>query len=980
LILLDGMSLAFRAYFALPNTLTTSTGVVTNAVHGFASMLINLVRDHRPIGLAVAFDLPGGTFRDEIVGDYKGGRAETPEDLPPQFDMIRSLLDSLAIPVVTAEGFEADDVLATLASEARDRKHPVIIVTGDRDSYQLVEDPYIRVLYNRRGVSDYALYDEAGIEERTGVRPEQYPILAALRGDPSDNLPGVPGVGEKTAAKLVNEYGDLDTLFAHLDALSAKLRENLTANVDRVRMNAQVIPLVRDVPLDVHVDQLTLGGWRLEEARSTFAELELRTLWDRFSTLMQEGALGEPAEGHRGANGVVGDAPADSSSSNDVPEWLSDPGFVAPDDPATASASLTSLFEATRTSTGNVALFAHWSGDPGRSPLVSLTVSGEVDGDTGPREPVLHLREAGEDGPGPSLLSDPDVLRVLAAGLAPADSGDATTASTRSDVGTGAGGGVGVVAHDAKEIMRSLLPRGVDVANLAMDTAVGAYLLDPSNDRYRLSDLAARYLGVDVDDEPGGKGQGAFVLEPAPGADSIDEGTGAAGPSGDVGASTSPIATLGAQGIAAVRMASVLARLRVPLVQDLEAVGESGLFDDIERPLVRVLARMEVTGIAVDQVVLRSIAAGLAEECKSLEATIQDLAGEPFKVNSVPQLRSVLYEKLGLTPVRKTKTGFSTDARTLEMLRGQHPIIDALLRYREIEKLRSTYGESLAAEVASDGRIHATFRQTVARTGRLSSDRPNLHNIPVRTVEGRRFREAFVPSAGRRLLVADYDQVELRAIAHLSGDPGLTSAFAAGEDIHRTVASRVFGVDRDQVTHAQRSTAKMVSYGLAYGMEAYGLSQRLGVPVEEAQEILRAFFEGFPLVHEYMEQAVAEARTNGYTVTAFGRRRPLPDLVSTNYQVRQAAERQAMNAGIQGLAADLFKVALIRLDSGLEQGGFASDLVLQVHDEVLVDVVPEEADAVAALTEAALTGAVELTVPLKVAMAWGSSWAEAKGA
>ena len=971
------MSLAFRAYFALPNTLTTSAGVVTNAVHGFASMLINLVRDHRPIGLAVAFDLPGGTFRDDIVGDYKGGRAETPEDLPPQFDMIRSLLDSLAIPVVTAEGFEADDVLATLASEARDRKHPVIIVTGDRDSYQLVEDPYIRVLYNRRGVSDYALYDEAGIEERTGVPPEKYPILAALRGDPSDNLPGVPGVGEKTAAKLVNEYGDLDTLFAHLDALSAKLRENLAANVDRVRTNAEVIPLVRDVPLDVHVDQLTLGGWHFEEARSTFAELELRTLWNRFSTLMQEGALGAPAEGDRGADGAIGGTPADPSWSAAIPAWLTEPRFVAPDDPAAASAALASLFETAQSSTGNVALFAQWSGDPGRSPLVSLTISGEADGDTGPTEPILHLREAGKDGPGPSLLSDPDVLQILTAGLAPADLDGASAANTGTGAGAGVGMGIGVVAHDAKEIMRSLLPRGVDIANLTMDTAVGSYLLDPSNDRYRLSDLAARYLGVDVDDEPRGKGQGAFALEPEPDAGSVNEGSGATSPAGEAGP-TAPI--LGPQGLAAVRMTSVLARLRVPLGRDLEAVEESGLYHDVEGPLVRVLARMEVTGIAVDQVVLRSIAAGLAEECKTLEATIQDLAGEPFKVNSVPQLRAVLYERLGLTPVRKTKTGFSTDARTLEMLRGQHPIIEALLRYREIEKLRSTYGESLAAEVASDGRIHATFRQTVARTGRLSSDRPNLHNIPVRTDEGRRFREAFVPSAGRRLLVADYDQVELRAIAHLSGDPGLTSAFAAGEDIHRTVAARVFGVERDQVTHAQRSTAKMVSYGLAYGMEAYGLSQRLGVPVEEAQEILRAFFEGFPLVHDYMEQAVAEARTNGYTVTAFGRRRPLPDLVSTNYQVRQAAERQAMNAGIQGLAADLFKVALIRLDGGLEQGGFASDLVLQVHDEVLVDVVPEEADEVAALTEDALTGAVELTVPLKVAMAWGSSWAEAKGA
>jgi DNA polymerase-1 len=506
------------------------------------------------------------------------------------------------------------------------------------------------------------------------------------------------------------------------------------------------------------------------------------------------------------------------------------------------------------------------------------------------------------------------------------------------------------------------LPLGVDVTGLVVDTAVAAYLLDPSVDEYRLSDLAARYLQVTVDDGTAARGQGSFVLE----AEAEEDGGAAEG-------------ALDVAGLQLIRLAAVAARLKAPLLEDLEAVGERGLFDDMERPLVRVLARMEVVGIAVDRDVLRSIATELTAECASLEVKMHELAGGPFNVNSVKQLRTVLYEDLGLSPGRKTKTGYSTDARTLESLRGQHPIIDVLLRYREVEKLRSTYGESLANEVAADGRIHATFRQTVARTGRLSSDRPNLHNIPVRTDEGRRFREAFVPSPGRRLLVADYDQVELRAIAHLSGDPGLTNAFAAGEDIHRTVAARVFGVDRDEVTHEQRSTAKMVSYGLAYGMESYGLAQRLGVPVEEAKGILDSFFDAFPSVHSYMDTAVAQARADGYTVTTFGRRRPLPDLMSSNHQVRQAAERQAMNAGIQGLAADLFKMALIRLDGGLEEGGYRSDLVLQVHDEVLVDVEPDEADAVEALTETALTGAADISVPLKVAMAWGSSWAEAKG-
>jgi DNA polymerase-1 len=955
------MSLAYRAYFALPPDLATSAGIVTNAVHGFTSMLHNLVRDHRPRGLAVAFDLPGGTFRDDVVSDYKAGRSATPADLLPQFEMIRSLLGKLAIPVIEAEGFEADDVLATLATEARDRGHDVMLVTGDRDAYQLVEDPHIRVLYNRRGVSDYALYDEAGIVERTGVRPELYPILAALRGDPSDNLPGVPGVGEKTAAKLVNEYGDLDTLFAHLDALSPKLRENLALHEDRVRLNAEVIPLVRDVPLDTHVDQLTLGGWIEDDARDAFAELELRTIWNRMADLIREGAFGQPggdgpriviAEGGTAVEKGTG-APGTAPTSGTNAAWLDSLQINVPDTADAGASAVEQLVAEARASTGNVAVHAVWSGDPGRSPLVALTLTAEPpDGGGDAREPagrtgaglpgdqaVLYL---GDDVGGNSLIQAQPVLDALAAALG-------------SD-------GVGVIAHNAKEIMRSLLPLGVDVTGLTMDTAVAAYLLDPSVDHYRLRDLSVTHLGTEVDDGEQGKGQGTFTLEL--------EGEGESDGAG--GDAVAPHV------LAAARLAATVSRLRAPLQIALEAEEEDQLYDDIERPLVRVLARMEVIGIPVDREVLREIADELAEECQTLEATIHELAGGPFNVNSVPQLRSVLYDQLGLTPLRKTKTGYSTDARTLEQLRDQHPVVGTLLRYREIEKLRSTYGESLIAEVSEDGRIHATFRQTVARTGRLSSDRPNLHNIPVRTDQGRRFRQAFVPSAGRRLLVADYDQVELRAIAHLSGDLGLSAAFEAGEDIHRTVASRVFGVERGDVTHAQRSTAKMVSYGLAYGMEAYGLSQRLNVPVEEASTILRAFFDGFPAVQDYMQRAVADARNSGYTITAFGRRRPLPDLLATNYQVRQGAERQAMNAGIQGLAADLFKLALVRLDAGLHDGGFASDLVLQVHDEVIVDVVPEESDEVAALTQRALTGAADLSVPLKVAMAWGSSWAEAK--
>ncbi|HUZ10980.1 MAG TPA: DNA polymerase I [Acidimicrobiales bacterium] len=960
LFLLDGMSLAFRAYFALPADLATRDGTVTNALHGFVSMLVNLVRDHRPSSLAVAFDLPGGTFRDELVPDYKGGRAETPEDLLPQFEMVREVLGSLAVPVVEAPGYEADDVLATLATEARDRHCPVVVVTGDRDCFQLVEDPYVRVLYNRRGVSDYALYDEAGIIERTGVRPESYPMLAALRGDPSDNLPGVPGVGEKTAAKLLGTYGDLAGIFANVGSLSPKLRENLIAHQAVALANARVIPLVRDVPLAVRVEDLQLGGWDLREAEATFGAFELRTLWQRIAPLLEEGALGPPGPGSELPGGpaaviATGDAAPPAATGDAAPPAApgdaappgsmgdgpppaptvatGDPAGAAgggplvptgpptsllrPDDAAGAVAAIAERVAAV--DGGVLAVAGRWEGTAGRAPLSGVAL---VAGDGG-------VWVAG------SVLAEDAGRRALGEALAAAP----------------------VAGHQVKELFRSLLPMGVDCTGLVMDTAVAAYLLDPSTGDYSLESVAGAPLAGAA---PVGTPPGAAPVGTPPGQLALGAG------SEDVGAR-------------AATEAATIARLVAPLRLRLEEDGLLSLHDEVECPLVRVLARMEVAGIGVDTGELRRIADELAADVKALESEIHRLVGHPFNVNSTPQLRTVLYDELGLTPGRKTKTGYSTDAATLESLRDAHPVVETLLRYREVEKLRSTYGEALLAEVAADGRIHASFRQTVARTGRLSSDRPNLHNIPVRTEGGRRFRRAFIPAEGFRFLVADYDQVELRVIAHLSGDPGLVEAFRTGADVHRAVASGVYGVPAEEVTRTQRERAKMVSYGLAYGMEAFGLARRLATGVDEANEIMSRYFDAFPQVKRYMEQTVAEARARGFTRTELGRKRPLPELADRNYRVRQAAERQAMNAGIQGLAADLFKAALVRLDGSLESGGLASRLVLQVHDEVIVEVAGGEDDTVAGLTESALIGAAELSVPLRVSMAWGDSWAAAKG-
>ena len=939
LFLLDAMSLAFRAYFALPPELATGSGVVTNALHGFVSMLVYMVREHRPSALAVAFDPPGGTFRHDLVVGYKEGRAETPDPLLPQFDMIRRVLKTMNVPVVEVPGYEADDVLATLATEARDRGCDVVVVTGDRDCFQLVEDPHVRVLYNRRGVSDYSLYDEAGIVERTGLRPSLYPLLAAMRGDPSDNLPGVPGVGEKTAAKLLTSYGDLDSIFSHLAELSPKLRENLGSHEAQVRSNASAIPLVRDVPMGVTVDELTLGGWDLETVRSVFEEYELRTLWQRIVPLLAEGLFGEPAPGS--ARPVADELPTRGAAEPIAAVATELPAIeitaveaIEPVVAATAEEALSAIgtLSARWTAAGTelLGLTARWEGLPGRSPLTGVALVG-----ASPPPAAVWV-------PG-ALLAD----RSVASGL--------TTLLCSAPV----------AGHGVKEVLRSLLPLGIDCTGLAMDTEVAAYLLNPSTGDYGLSALAPAAAGragtaETPADEDGGHGHDVVAEQLS---------------LGDAVTPAADATVAAADATVAVADALTVSALAPALRARLQAEGIAELHDTVELPLVRVLARMEVAGIRVDADELRRLAKDLAGQTSALVLEIQRLAGHEFNVNSTPQLRTVLYDELGLVPGRKTKTGYSTDAATLETLRDAHPIVDTLLRYRELEKLRSTYGENLLAEVAPDGRIHASFRQTVARTGRLSSERPNLHNIPTRSELGSRFRRAFVPAPGCRFLVADYDQVELRVIAHLSEDPGLVAAFTSGQDIHRAVAAGVYGVAPEDVTKEQRDRSKMVSYGLAYGMEAFGLARRLSTGVDEANDIMERYFGAFPRVRAYMEQTVTEARQRGFTRTQMGRKRPLPELADRNFRVRSAAERQAMNAGIQGLAADLFKLALVRLDAALERDRLESRLVLQVHDEVIVEVVGGEEDAVTELTREALTHAIDLSVPLEATMAWGDSWA-----
>jgi DNA polymerase-1 len=755
-----------------------------------------------------------------------------------------------------------------------------------------VRDPHIRVLYNKRGVSEYAIYDEAGIAERTGVTPAQYADYAALRGDPSDNLDGVPGVGEKTAAKLINQYGGIDGVIAAAAEQTPKLAANLAEHGERVRRNAGIMVLKRDVPVEVDLSSLVPAP-DMKATQRLFEFLEFKTMTKRMQDLVS--AMGWETTGSADA-GVAG---AGAPEAADAPDLE----IVEP-----------SAADAVRLVAGldELVIAGSWAGDPGRSPLEGIAVVADA--------------AAGRVAWLPAEVA-----------LAPAVAGALAAHGS-------------VVMHDAKPLMRSLLSRGTDMKGLVLDTQIAAYLVDPARGSFTLASVAGDTIGMTPEGENESTGQ-------------LDFG-------GDDTAGPRTVCS------AALVTAALAPRMRVLLA----GIDNTALYDDVENPLVRVLARMEHLGIKVDTGALAGIRDRLSAEAATLVSELHTVAGRPFNLNSPAQLREILYEEKGLTPGKKTKTGYSTDAATLEKLRGDWPeFVEPLLRYREVEKLRSTYGEGLLAEVdPADSRIHATFNQTVARTGRLSSDRPNLHNIPVRSDEGRVFRTAFVAREGCELMVADYNQIELRCIAHLAADPGLVSAFNAGEDIHRATAARVFGVDPSKVTVDQRAKAKMVSYGLAYGMEAYGLSQRLGIPVPEAAEILDSYFAAFPNVRSYMDSAVHEARQRQYTETLFKRRRPIPELLSDNFRIRQAGERQAMNAAIQGLAADIFKIALVRIDARLESEGLGARLVLQVHDEVLVECPLAEHDAVNTAVLEEMRGAADLSVPLEVNAAWGATWADAK--
>ena len=881
--LLDGYSLAYRAFFALPDDLRTTTGQLTNAVYGFTSMLIKLLAEQRPDAVAVVFDRGRPAERLALMPDYKANRAETPDDFRSQLPLIDEVLRALAIPQVGLDGCEADDLIASYAALATEAGWDVLVVSGDRDVFQIV-DAHTTVLYTRRGISDTVLMDADAVRGRYGVGPERYAMLAALRGDPSDNIPGVPGVGEKTAAKLLDRFGDLETIFAHLDEVPGrKLPATLAEHRDTVFAGYAVAQLRRDLPVPVPVEALRMGDVDVEAVRRLFATLEFRSLWERLSEQVlavkaEQEAGGFATEPHRLRPGElvawVAALPADR------------PVAVVP---ATTSRPPTLQF-------AGVALAAQ-----GIHPC-----AGALDELAAEDREVLA-----------QLLADP---------------------------------GRPLLVHDAKALLHAATARGWPVAAVAVDTELAAYLVQPQQRTYDLAALSLQYLNKHLQTEGAADdgGQLAMVVD--------DEARDRA-----------------LRGEALRQLAGVLD-------EELAQRDQRRLLRELELPLVPVLAEMERTGIAVDRGVLEEMGESLGDRMRALREEIYGWAGEEFSLDSPKQLQAVLFDRLRLPKTKRIKTGYTTDAAALSGLVDAHPIVAPLLEYREVSKLKGTYVDALPPLISPQtGRIHAEFNQAVAVTGRLSSQHPNLQNIPIRSMLGREIRRAFVPGDGfEALVVADYSQIELRVMAHLSGDQGLLQAFAAHEDIHASTAAMVWDLPLSAVDNTLRSRIKGMTYGLAYGLSAFGLGQQLGIPPDEARELMDAYFRRFPGVRAYLQGVVEQARRDGYTSTLRGRRRYLPDLTSDNRQRREMAERMALNAPIQGTAADIIKEAMVAVHAALRERGMASRLLLQVHDELVCEAAPGEEEALRALLVEQMAGVAHLDVPLEVDTAAGRSWAGAE--
>jgi DNA polymerase-1 len=852
LYLIDGNSLAYRAFFALPESIATSDGRPTNAIFGFASMLVKLITDHGVAPTVVVWDA-GSSGRKEVYPDYKAQRSKQPDLLREQWPSLSPLVEAFGYANLRVDGYEADDVIASLAEKARGEGIPVMIVTGDRDAFQLVGDG-VRVMATARGITETKVYDEQTVIDRYGIGPELIPDFYGLKGDTSDNIPGVPGIGEKTASDLLQRFGDLETILASVDEISgAKRKENLVNHAEDARVSKVLATVKRDIPVEIDLAAELEKAPDRSRLREIFREFELRDPLRRLEEALED--LDEDTVPQPETQTAVA-LPVRRGTAAEVAALPGEPLALAAEAPVIPEGELIAETEGWR--------FGAWGGE-------GAALAGEI--------------------PDPADL-------VTAAGDRP------------------------VVAHDAKALLA--VPR-----NLVFDTEIGAYLLDPARRGYPLHELAEeRGMAVAADDDVAA--EAALIHE--------------------------------------------LAR------RQGEQLAERGLVDlmnGVELPLVRVLRFMETEGIKLDVEALDTVGRRITEQCVILEREIWELAGEEFVIGSPQQLGQILFEKLGLSRKRRGKTGFSTDARVLQAIRDEHPIIPKIEQFRELSKLAQTYFETLKAHISpEDGRLHTTFSQVTAATGRLSSISPNLQNIPIRTETGREIRRCFIAEAGNLLLSVDYGQVELRILAHIAGEDVLREIFKRGEDVHTETASRVFDLPADQLDVGMRSKAKMVNYGIVYGLSAYGLSDRLGIGQEEAQEFIDRYLERFPAVARFMQDAVEQAATHGYVSTLFGRRRQIPELRARNWGVRKLGERLAVNTVIQGTAADIIKLAMVRCHAALE--GMQTRLILQIHDELLFEGPESEMEAAREIACREMVAACELDPPLAVDAGVGPNWLEAK--
>ncbi|GGT65291.1 DNA polymerase (POL I) [Streptomyces lateritius] len=885
LLLMDGHSLAYRAFFALPaENFTTASGQTTNAIYGFASMLANTLRDEAPTHFAVAFDVSRKTWRSADFPEYKANRSKTPDEFKGQVELIGELLDTMNAVRFAVDGFEADDIIATLATQAEAAGFDVLIVTGDRDSFQLVTD-HVTVLYPTKGVSELTRFTPEKVQEKYGLTPSQYPDFAALRGDPSDNLPGIPGVGEKTATKWINQFGSFAELVERADEVKGKVGQALRDHLESVKMNRHLTELVRDVELPRSVADLERAPYDRTALKGFLEILEIRnpSLRERLLAVdpgAQEDEAPAPEAGVELDGTVLG--------AGELASWLEQHGGQPL----------------------GVATVATWALGVGNVSEVALAAA---DGKAAWFD-TTRLDEADERAFA-GWLGDPARPKVM---------------------------------HNAKDALRVFPEHGWHIEGITMDTALAAYLVKPGRRSFALDALSVEYLHRELA-PAAADGQLAFGADEHAEADAL------------------------------MAQARAVLDLGDAFGDKLAEVGATELLHDVELPTSLLLARMERHGIAADRAHLEAMEQQFAGAVQQAVKEAHASVGHEFNLGSPKQLQEVFFGELNLPKTKKTKTGYTTDADALAWLAGQteHELPVIMLRHREQARLRSTV-EGLIKTIAADGRIHTTFSQTVAATGRLSSTDPNLQNVPVRTDEGRAIRHGFVVGEGfDALMTADYSQIELRVMAHLSEDEGLIEAFTSGEDLHTTVASQVFGVERSAVDAEMRRKIKAMSYGLAYGLSAFGLSQQLNIEAGEARALMDTYFERFGGVRDYLRRVVDEARATGYTETMLGRRRYLPDLNSDNRQRREAAERMALNAPIQGTAADIVKVAMLNVDRALRDAGLASRMLLQVHDEIVLELVPGERERVEALVRQEMSSAVTLRAPLDVSIGVGPDWESA---